>query len=128
MADDGEEVVDVPLLQAVVVLVIETALVADHDDLVKDDDDVLKDLVRAIVVHVVVVLVDVKELVLDLLVDDAVALVDELSVVALSDADLDVSHLVDLVVNSLFLIFVDVAYLYVVVNLLVVELDLFVVD
>ena len=116
--------------------VFETVLVADHDDLVKDDDDVLKDLVRAVVVHVdVVVLGDVDELlVLDLLVDDAVALVDELSVVALSDADLDVSYLVDILVDSLShdvlleVVIIVVVSLYVVaINLYVVVVNLYVV-
>ena len=112
------------------VVVVATLVVDDLYDVVRDD--VLKDLVRADV--------------------DQVVVVDVLSVMALSDADLDVSHLVDLVVNSLSLTFVDdplvvvlfdadldvshlvdvvVAYLYVVVvvvYLLVVELYLFVVD
>ena len=60
-------------------------------------DDVLKDLVRADVDHVVDD--DVSELLV----------VDELFVVVLSDADLDVSH-VDLVVNSLSLTLVDELY------------------
>ena len=80
MANDGEEVVDVSLLRVVVaeVVVVATPFV----------DNVLKDLVRADV---------------DQVVDDDVNelfVVDELFVVVLSDADLDVSH-VDLVVNSL---------------------------
>ena len=48
----------------------------------------------------------------------SLTLVDELLVVVLFDADLDVSHLVDVVV----------AYLYVAVNLYVVVVNLFVVE
>ena len=101
MADDDGEVVDVPLLQVVVaeVVVVATLVVDDLYAVVRDD--VLKDLVRTVVVHV-----------------DVVFLGDELFVVALSDADLDVSDLVDVIV----------VYLYVAVNLLVVELYLFVVE
>ena len=81
MADEDGEVVVTPLFQDVVeVVVVATLVVDDLYDVVRDD--VLKDLVRADV-------------------DQVVVHVDELSVVALSDADLDVSHLVDLVVNSL---------------------------
>ena len=86
MADEEGEVVVTPLFQDVVEVVVVAILVVDDlYDVVRDD--VLKDLVRAVVVHV-----------------DVVVLGDELFVVALSDADLDVSHLVDLVVNSLSLL------------------------
>ena len=87
VADDDEEVVVAPLLQVVVaeVVVGATPFV----------DDVLKDLVRADV-DPVVVDDDVNEL----------FVVDELFVVAFSDADSDVSH-VDFVVNSLSLTLVD---------------------
>ena len=89
MADDDEEVVVAPLLQVVVaeVVVVATPVV----------DDVLKDLVRADVDQVVV--------------DDGheLLVVVEISVVVLSDADSDVSH-VDFVVNSLSLTLVDELY------------------
>ena len=81
MANDGEEVVDVSLLQVVVEVVVVATLVVD---------DVLKDLVRA----------DVDPIVVDGV--DELLVVNELFVVVLSDADLDVSH-VDFVVNSLSL-------------------------
>ena len=135
MADEDEEVVDIPLFQDVVERLVVATLVVDLVDLydLARDDDVLKDLVRAVVDHVVV-LVDVEELVLDLLVDDAVALVDELSVVALSDADLDVSYLVDILVDPLShdvlleVVVVVVVSLYVVaINHYVVVVDLYVV-
>ena len=88
MADDDEEVVVAPLLQVVVaeVVVVATPVV-----------DVLKDLVRADVDQVVVG--DGHELLV----------VVEISVVVLSDADSDVSH-VDFVVNSLSLTLVDELY------------------
>ena len=99
MADEDGEVVVTPLFQDVVAEVVVVAtLVVDLYDVVRDD--VLKDLVRADVDQVVVDGVD--EL-LNLLVVDAVALVAELFVVALSDADLDVSSLVDILVGSLSL-------------------------
>ena len=135
MADEDEEVVDIPLFQDVVERLVVATLVVDLVDLydLARDDDVLKDLVRAVVDHVVV-LVDVEELVLDLLVDDAVALVDELSVVALSDADLDVNYLVDILVDPLShdvlleVVVVVVVSLYVVaINHYVVVVDLYVV-
>ena len=138
VADEDGEVVVTPLFQDVVAEVVVVAtLVVDLYDVVRDD--VLKDLVRADVDQVVVG--DVNERLF----------ADELFVVVLSDADLDVSH-VDFVVNSLSLTLVDefsavdadlyvshlvdivVANLYVVavnlyvVNILVVELYLFVVD
>ena len=99
MADDDEEVVVVaPLLQVVVAEVVVVAtLVVDDDlyDVVRDD--VLKDLVRADVDQVAV--------------DDGheLLVVVEISVVVLSDADSDVSH-VDFVVNSLSLTLVDELY------------------
>ena len=89
MADEDGEVVVTPLFQDVVEVVVVVLVVDDLYDVVRDD--VLKDLVRADVDQVVV---GDDLVVLNLLV------VDELSVVALSDADLDVRH-VDLVVNSL---------------------------
>ena len=118
MAGEDEENVDVPLLQVVVVLVVETVLVADLVDLVKDDD-VLKDLLRAVVVHVdVVVLGDVDELlVLDLLVIDVVVSL----VVVLSDADLDVSADDVLILLALAVVLVDVLD-----SLVVVVVDLYV--
>ena len=98
MADDDGEVVDVPLLQVVVAEVVVVAtLVVDDDlyDVVRDD--VLQDLVRADVDQVVV--------------DDGneLLVVVEISVVVLSDADSDVSH-VDFVVNFLSLTLVDELY------------------
>ena len=99
VADEDGEVVVTPLFQDVVeVVVVATLVVDDLYDVARDD--VLKDLVRADVDHVVVDGVD--EL-LDLLVVDAVALVAELFVDVLSDADLDVSSLVDILVDSLSL-------------------------
>ena len=91
VADDDGEIVDVPLLQVVVgEVVVVATLVVDDDlyDVVRDD--VLKDLVRADVDQVVV--------------DDGheLLVVVEISVVVLSDADSDVSH-VDFVVDSLSL-------------------------
>ena len=89
MADDDKEVVVAPLLQVGVaeVVVVATPFV----------DDVLKDLVRADVDQVVV--------------DDGheLLVVVEISVVVLSDADSDVSH-VDFVVNSFSLTLVDELY------------------
>ena len=137
MANDGEEVVDVSLLQVVVaeVVVVATPFV----------DDVLKDLVRADVDQVVdddvnellvvdelfvVVLFDV-----DLVVNSlSLTLAGELPVV---DADLLVSHLVDVVVAYLktfvvklldveLYLYVALIFLVIVVNLSVV--DLYVVD
>ena len=99
VGDEDGEVVVTPLFQDVVEVVVVAILVVDDlFDIVRDD--VPKDLVRADVDHVVVGDVD-DLLVLDLLVVDAAALVDELFVVALSDADLDVSDLVDVLVDSL---------------------------
>ena len=91
-------------------------------------DDVLKDLARADV-DPVVVDDDVNEL----------FVVDELFVVVLSDADLVVSHLVDVVVAYLktfvvklldveLYLFVVLTFLVIVVNLFVVNLYLYVVD
>ena len=100
VADEDEEVVDVPLFQVVVaeVVVVATLVVADDlYDVVRDD--VLKDLVRADVDQVGVDNVNV------------LLVVDELFVVVLSDADSDVSH-VDFVVNSLSLSLTLVDELY----------------
>ena len=140
VADEDGEFVVTPLFQDVVEVVVVAILVVDDlYDVVRDN--VLKDLVRADVDHVVVGDVD-ELLVLDHLVVDAVALVDELFVVAFSDADLDVSDLVDVLVDSLshdvlfdadldvsHLVDVVVAYSFVViVNLYVVVVNLYVVD
>ena len=92
MADDDEEVVvAAPLLQVVVAEVVVVAT--------PGVDDVLKDLVRADVDQVVA--------------DDGheLLVVVEISVVVLSDADSDVSH-VDFVVNSLSLSLTLVDELY----------------
>ena len=96
MADEDGEVVVTPLFQDVVeVVVVATLVVGDLYDVVRDD--MLKNPVRADV--------------------DQVVVVDVLSMMALSDADLDVSHLVDVVVV--------IVHLYiVVVKLYVVELYL----
>ena len=91
MADEDGEVVVTPLFQDVVEVVVVATLVVDND--------VLRDFVRADDNQVV----DGVDELLNFLVVDAVALVAELFVVALSDADLDVSSLVDILVDSLSL-------------------------
>ena len=90
MADEDGEVVVTPLFQDVVEVVVVAILVVDDlYDVVRDD--VLKDLVRADVDQVVVVRVMSMNSCSRPLSMMLLSLADELSVVALSDADLDVS-------------------------------------